>query len=261
MNLVPLLSINLGIVLGVLILLWLVSLIKKDASIIDPVWGTGFVIVAFSSLLLADEVGWRSWLIVAMVTLWGLRLSVFLWYRNFGKEEDYRYQQMREKHGDRFWWVSLFTVFLLQGVLLWFVAFPIQWGLASSDPWPFNPLDVIGIGLWATGLFFETVGDAQMARFKSNPDNQGQVMDQGLWRYTRHPNYFGDFCVWWGIYLVAISNGAVWTIASPILMSILLMKVSGVGLLEKTIGKRRPGYEEYKQRTNAFFPGPRKSAG
>jgi steroid 5-alpha reductase family enzyme len=165
---------------------------------------------------------------------------------------------MRAHHGQRFWWVSLFTVFLLQGAILWFVALPILVATARRSFAPLGPLDLLGGLLWGLGLLFEAVGDWQLARFKAVPSNARHVMDRGLWRYTRHPNYFGDFCVWWGIYLVAAAGGAVWTIGSPLLMSVLLLKVSGVTLLENTIADRRPDYAAYQRRTNAFFPGPAK---
>lgn len=248
--------INLTMLCGCVTVLWIISTRLKDVSIIDPFWGTGFVLVSWSSLLIADMPGWRGQLLVGMVTLWGLRLSLFLLWRNSGHGEDRRYAAMREHRGAPFWWISLFTVFLLQAVLLWFVALPLQAAIQAASSTPIHGLDVIGLAAWAVGLFFETTGDWQLARFKADPANQGKVMDRGLWRFTRHPNYFGDFCVWWGLYLVACSAGAAWTVASPILMSILLLRVSGVTLLESTIRERRPEYAEYQRRTNAFFPGP-----
>jgi steroid 5-alpha reductase family enzyme len=155
--------------------------------------------------------------------------------------------------------VSLFTVFLLQAALLWFVSLPIQVSAALNSTNPLGWLDGAGIAIWGLGLLFEAVGDWQLARFKMEPDNAGRVMDRGLWRYTRHPNYFGDFCVWWGLYLIAAAGGAALTIFSPLLMTLLLLKISGVSLLERTIAERRPEYIAYMARTNAFFPGPRKS--
>ena len=163
---------------------------------------------------------------------------------------------MRKKRPDSFWIVSLYMVFGLQAVLMWVVAVPAVVVHASATPlwW----LDWVGVAVWAVGLLFETIGDIQLARFKSRPESKGKVMDQGLWRYTRHPNYFGDFCVWWGIYLVAAAGGAWWSVFSPLVMSALLIRYSGAGLLEKTITRRRPEYEQYMSTTNAFFPGPPK---
>jgi steroid 5-alpha reductase family enzyme len=163
---------------------------------------------------------------------------------------------MRDHHGPRFWWVSLLTVFLLQGVILWIVSMPIQVAMVMASTKPLGWLDLVGVALWGIGLFFEAVGDFQMARFQADSQNTGRVMDRGLWRLTRHPNYFGDFCVWWGVYLTAASAGASWTIFSPLLMSFLLLKVSGVTLLEKTITDRRPDYAAYQARTSSFLPWP-----
>lgn len=252
------LLVNLIVILGSMLMLWLISLKLRDVSIVDPFWGTGFAIVAFVSWGLNAPTGSREILIVTLVTIWGLRLSGYLLWRNWGHGEDARYAQMRAKHGDRFWWVSLLTVFGLQAVLLWFIAWPVQVVIAARSTAPLGPLDLLGVALWGLGIFFEAVGDWQLARFKMLPENRGKVMDRGLWRYTRHPNYFGDFCVWWGIFLIAAAGGAYWTVASPILMAFLLLRVSGVSLLERSITERRPEYADYQARTNAFFPGPPK---
>ncbi len=248
---------NLLVILGVMLLLWLVSLWQHDASIVDPFWGTGFVLLGWLSFLQQEAAATaRATLLLGMVTTWGLRLSLYLLWRNWGHGEDPRYAAMRAHHGASFWWISLGTVFVLQGLLLWIISFPIQWCLLQTHQPRFGALDGLGLLFWLIGLTFESVGDWQLARFKADPANRGQVLDQGLWRYTRHPNYFGDFCVWWGIYLVAARGGAWWTIFSPLLMSVLLMRVSGVRLLESTISERRPAYRDYVRRTNAFFPGP-----
>lgn len=249
-----LLSTNLAWLLCVMLLLWLVSLARRDASLVDPFWGTGFVLLAWLSWWRDSASGPRDLLLLAMVTVWGLRLSVYLAWRNWG-HEDRRYQAMRERHARRFWIVSLVSVFLLQGVLLWFVAWPVQVAITLSAADHVGLLDAIGFLIWGLGLVLESVADWQMARFKADPNQQGQVFDRGLWRFSRHPNYFGDFCVWWGIFLVAAAAGAWWTILSPLLMSVLLMRVSGVPLLERTIHERRPEYAKYARRTNAFFPG------
>jgi len=246
---------NLAVTLVLMFLLWLVATTRRDASIVDPFWGTGFIVVAWLSCVLNTPADVRPGLLACLTTVWGLRLSLFLLWRNWGHGEDRRYETMRQHHGARFWWVSLFTVFVLQGVILWFVAMPLQVAAAINTAASVGWLDAIGAAVWGIGFFFETVGDWQLARFKADPRNAGRVMDRGLWRYTRHPNYFGDFCVWWGLYLIAVAGGAWWTVASPVLMSLLLMKVSGVTLLESTIVERRPEYAAYKARTNAFFPG------
>ena len=240
---------------------WLVSLALRDASIVDIVWGPGFVLVAWVAFAVGDGSGTRRALVVALTTLWGLRLAAYLAWRNIGKPEDYRYRAMRRRYGARFPLVSLFLVFGLQGVLMWTVSLPVQAAQVPDDPSGLVVLDFIGIALWCTGMFFETVGDVQLARFKSDPANKGSVMDRGLWRYTRHPNYFGDFCVWWGLYAIALATGdAWWSVVGPLVMSVLLMRVSGVALLERHMTRSRPGYEEYARRTSAFFPRPPRSA-
>ncbi|HEV7280296.1 MAG TPA: DUF1295 domain-containing protein [Pirellulaceae bacterium] len=235
---------------------WLVSLLRRDAGVADVFWGAGFVLVAGAACAFDGACDARDLLLAAFASIWGLRLAAHILWRNGGEAEDRRYRAMRAHHGERFWWVSLFTVFLLQAGLLWFVALPLQVAILLDDSRPLFWLDGVGAGVWAVGLFFEAVGDWQLAAFKSRQENDGRVMDRGLWRYTRHPNYFGDFCVWWGLYLIAAAGGAWWTIASPIVMSFLLLRVSGVTLLESDISERRPQYRDYQTRTNAFFPGP-----
>ncbi len=249
------LLIDFAVVLAAMVGLWFLGTTLRDVSIVDPFWGIGFVLVAWLAMCINWPGQTRVGLLVAMTTIWGLRLSLFLLWRNWGRGEDRRYTAMRLHHGPRFWWVSLLTVFLLQGVILWLVAMPIQVAAAQNMPKQLGWIDILGVLFWTTGVFFEAVGDWQLARFKADPKNAGRVMDRGLWRYTRHPNYFGDFCVWWGLFLVTVAAGAWWTIGSPLLMSILLMRVSGVSLLESTIVDRRPEYAAYQARTNAFFPG------
>lgn len=256
-----LLPTTLAVILGLMMTLWLVSVARRDASIVDAFWGAGFVVVVWVCWALARPTSLRPLVLAWMATIWGVRLAAFILWRNWGHGEDRRYAAMRAHHGPRFWRVSLGTVFLLQGAILWFVALPLQATIAADAAAPLGWLDLLGLLLWATGVVFETVGDWQLARFKADPANAGRVMERGLWRYTRHPNYFGDFCAWWGMYLIAGAGGAWWTVASPLLMSLLLMKVSGVALLENTIGDRRPGYAAYRARTNAFFPGPPKPGG
>jgi steroid 5-alpha reductase family enzyme len=249
---------SLGAIVACVIALWVVSLARRDSSVVDPFWGFGFVIVVWIAWFLQPVATPRSTLFAVLTTCWGLRLSGYLVWRNRGHGEDRRYAAMRAYHGDRYWWVSLVTVFLLQAIILWFVAFPQQLTIAFGQADPLGWMDAVGILVWLCGFFFETVGDLQLARFRADPNNAGRVLDTGLWAYTRHPNYFGDTCVWWGFYLIAVAGGAAWTVGSPLLMTVLLMRVSGVTLLERDIGDRRPDYAAYKLRTNAFFPGPRR---
>lgn len=235
---------------------WLVSLAKRNASIVDIVWGFGFVVVAWVVRFQGDTNTTRQWLLVALTTLWGLRLTIYLFWRNHGQPEDYRYQAMRRRHGPRFPLVSLATVFTFQGLMMWVVSLPVQLGQVSDTP-DLGVLAVVGVVLWATGMFFETVGDVQLARFKADPANAGAVMDRGLWRYTRHPNYFGDACVWWGLGLIAAETGVgAWGLIGSAVMTILLVRVSGAALLERSLRKRKPGYEEYVARTSSFVPRP-----
>lgn len=238
-----------------MVLLWLVSLARKDASIVDSFWGVGFAVIAAVCFFITDGARPRKLLITTLVAIWGLRLAVHIFWRNHGKGEDYRYQAMRKKHGDRFPIVSLFTVFVFQGLLMWIISLPVQVAEVGRVPEHLGWLDYAGATVWAVGFLFEAVGDFQLTWFKFNPKNKGKVMDRGLWAYTRHPNYFGDATLWWGYFLIALAvPSGYWTIISPLAMTLLLMKVSGVALLEKKLVKTRPEYADYVRRTNAFFP-------
>ena len=236
---------------------WVVSLRLKNVSIVDIVWGAGFVLVAWVSFALGEGTESRKMLLAWMVTLWGGRLAIYLFVRNHGKGEDPRYVAMRKRRGDKFAVQSLWLVFGLQGVLMWIVSLPVQVGSVADQPTSLGPVEIVGVILYTVGIYFESTGDLQLSQFKADPANAGLVMDHGLWRYTRHPNYFGDFCVWWGIWIVAAATGVgVYAIVGPIVMTYFLLRVSGVAMLERSITKRRPGYDEYIRRTNAFFPGP-----
>ncbi len=243
------------VILGLMTLLWLVSLALRDSSIVDPFWGTGFVVANWVYFALTPDgfVG-RKWLISILVTLWGLRLSLYLLWRNWGKGEDFRYQKWRQEAGARWWWQSYFKVFVLQGVLLWIISAPLLAAHLSPTPDRLTVLDALAIPVWLIGFFFEAAGDLQLARFKANPANKGKVLDRGVWRYTRHPNYFGDAAQWWAFYLVAAASGGFWTIVSPVIMTLLLLRVSGVTLLEKSLTDAKPGYKEYIESTSAFIP-------
>jgi steroid 5-alpha reductase family enzyme len=227
----------------------------KDASIADIFWGPGFVLVAWISYVTADGFCGRKLLVAGIVTLWGLRLAIHIATRNIGKGEDPRYQAWRAQYGKSFWWVSLFKVFLLQGVLLWVIAVGFQAAMISRVPDTFVWQDVLGTVICAIGLIFEAVADFQLRRFKADPGSRGKVMDRGLWAYSRHPNYFGESLVWWGLSLIALADiSNAWTLVSPVLITFLLLRVSGVSLLERHMTKRRPAYEAYTARTSAFIP-------
>lgn len=237
---------------------WALHLRDRDASIVDPVWapaivGTGLV---YAVHLGAFPAGQRA--VALLVPLaWALRLSVHLHARHAREGEDRRYRRMREKRGADWWWQSLFVVFLLQAVLAWVVALPLMALLTSREP--LGILGGLGLLLALFGFVWEAIADGQLAHFKANEDGDGEdrgVMDQGLWRYSRHPNYFGETLVWWGLGIAAWSTGAVWALLGPALLTFLLLRVSGVTLTESDIADRRPAYRAYVERTNAFVPGP-----
>jgi steroid 5-alpha reductase family enzyme len=181
-----------------------------------------------------------------------LRLAVYITWRNWGEGEDRRYQAIRANNEPHFALKSLYIVFLLQAAIAWVVSLPLSTAIASNAE--IGPLDYLGLAIWSLGLVFEAGGDLQLARFKADPENQGRVMDRGLWRFTRHPNYFGNACIWWGFGLIGVAAGSWWSLLSPLVMTVLLLKVSGVSLLEQDIGERRPAYADYIRRTNAFVP-------
>jgi steroid 5-alpha reductase family enzyme len=195
----------------------------------------------------------RSLVLCAMVSAWGLRLGLHLAIRNLGHGEDYRYQVWRKEHGKNWWWVSYLRVFLLQGVILWIVSSALLVGLTPAHG-QLQWLDWVGVALWGVGFYFEAVGDWQLTQFKKNPNNKGQLLQTGLWALTRHPNYFGDALLWWGYFCFACANGAFAYVFSPVLMTFLLMKVSGVALLEQTLSKTKPQFDAYQKRVPAFFP-------
>ena len=236
------------------VLAWLLSLPLRNVSIVDSAWSLLFVIAAITYAVgCGVPLSPRAKLILVLVGLWALRLSGYITWRNFGHGEDRRYQVIRARNEPNFAFKSLYLVFLFQAVMAWVISLPLLGAILGDLP--LNALDWAGAVLWLCGIIFEAGGDWQLAQFKAKPQNKGKVMDQGFWRYTRHPNYFGDFCVWWGFYLIALSAGAWWAVVGPLGMSLLLMRVSGVTLLERDIGERRPQYASYILRTNAFFPG------
>ena len=241
-------------------LAWLLSGYLRNVAIVDSFWALMILAQAmvFASAGEVTEIASpRAMLILVLAAVWALRLSIYITWRNHGHGEDRRYQAIRARNEPHFVWKSLYLVFLLQAALAAIVALPLLGAVRGVGA--LGPLDYAGGVAWAFGFLFEAVADWQLARFKSDSANVGRVMDQGLWAYTRHPNYFGEFCLWWGFYLIAFSAGAWWSIASPALMSVLLIRISGVRLMEKDIKNTRPGYPDYIRRTNAFFPGiPRK---
>jgi steroid 5-alpha reductase family enzyme len=233
---------------------WLVSLPLKNVAIVDSLWSLMLFSAGVIYALNSDPRAPRLALVLWLLAIWSMRLAFYITGRNIGKGEDHRYQAIRARNQPRFALKSLYLVFWLQAFLAWIISLPLLGAFSSTRP--IGWLDYAGVALWVIGFVFEAGGDWQLARFKKDPANAGQVMDRGLWRYTRHPNYFGEFCIWWGFWLIALSAGAWWSILGSALISYLLLRVSGVVLLEKDIGNRRPRYADYVLKTNAFFPGP-----
>lgn len=251
------LPVTLLAVVGVLGATFLVALRVGRHAVVDVAWGLGFVAVAAVAFgLSADEGdGVRRTLVLVMTAVWGIRLAAHIAWRSRGKGEDPRYEELMRKAPGNPQLHALRRVYLTQGAVMWFVSLPVQVAMFET-PAPSAPARA-GVLVWAVGMFFETVGDYQLHRFRSDPASKGQVLDTGLWRYTRHPNYFGDACVWWGIWLVAVDAWpGVLTVLSPVLMTWLLARGTGKPLLEKDIAERRPGYAEYVRRTSGFVPLP-----
>ena len=244
---------------GMMFVLWLASIPLKNVSIVDLFWGAGFVLVAGAYLWSLDgEWTPRRILVGALVAVWGLRLSIYLTMRNVGHGEDFRYQKFRSDFGDGYWWYSLPSVFLLQGVLMWIISAPLLGAFVGDGT--LGWIDYLGVAVWMFGFVFEAGSDWQLRRFKKDPANKGKLLTTGFWRYTRHPNYFGDATVWWGFGLFAVGAGSYFTVFGSAFMTALIIKVSGVALLETTMKNAKPGYEEYMRRTNAFLPWfPRKA--
>ena len=235
---------------------WLLSLMRKNVTHVDSMWSLFFVLAALTTasfVLFVYPAPARLILVVACVTVWALRLFVYLTKRNWGPHEDSRYVKIRQNNEPHFWLKSIVIIFGFQGVLAWLISISLHAAIATIAP--LNWLDYAALALFVFGFTWETLADLQLSRFKANPNNKGKVLNTGLWRYSRHPNYFGECCVWWAFYLFALAGGAWWAIISPIIITLLLLKVSGVSLLESTIVERRPAYADYINNTNAFIPG------
>ncbi len=243
------------IILVLVSLLWIWSVFIKNVSIVDLFWGFGFVLVNAFYVFMSDEVNPREILILCLVSIWGLRLTLYLAWRNIGKGEDFRYQEFRRHYGPkRYWWFSFFQTFLLQGVLIMIISLPLLGVTSSRSSGELTILDYLGIIVWLIGFTFEAGGDYQLARFKRDVANKGKVLNTGFWKYTRHPNYFGDSAVWWAYAIFSIAAESYWQIIGSIVMTLLIIKVSGVALLEKTLNDTKPQYREYIEKTNSFFP-------
>ena len=233
--------------------IFMLAWIKKDNSIVDIAWGVSFILVAILTFFLEPEFVTRHILVTSMIFLWGTRLATHIAIRNKGRGEDYRYAQWRKDWGKWFFVRSFFQIYMLQGLLLLIIAYPVML-INHSKEAGIVFLDILGLIIWLEGFFFEAVGDYQLLKFKRKAENKGKIMTQGLWRYTRHPNYFGETAMWWGIFLIALSVRNGWTaFVSPLLITFLLLKVSGITMLEKKyVGNKE--FEEYAKKTSTFFP-------
>ncbi|HKX98205.1 MAG TPA: DUF1295 domain-containing protein [Steroidobacteraceae bacterium] len=233
---------------------WAIATLRRNVGLVDVFWPLFFLAAAAAYAIAAPVGGPRGWLVIGLVAAWGLRLSVYLAARNWDAPEDRRYRAIRARNHPGFAWKSLYLVFGLQAALAWLISAPLLPAIGATGP--LGMPDLAGSALAAFGIAYESIADRQLARFLSEAGNSGRVMDRGLWRYSRHPNYFGECCVWWGLYVIAAGAGGAWTVFAPVLMTFLLLRVSGVTLLEKDIVERRPAYRAYARRTNAFLPGP-----
>lgn len=238
--------------------LWfLFSLIKKRNDIVDIAWGLGFTFLAWLSYLTTDITNLRGFIITILVSIWGLRLAWHIHLRNKGKTEDYRYLNWRNTWGKWFLLRSYFQIYMLQGLLLFLIILPVLFTHTKTLSL-FTYYDIIGITVWITGFLFESIGDAQLAKFIKNPKNKGKIMESGLWKYTRHPNYFGEVCLWWGIWIISLSVYPQWiSILGPLTITILILKVSGIPMLEEKLSQK-PGFKEYEKRVSKFIPLPQK---
>jgi steroid 5-alpha reductase family enzyme len=237
---------------------WAVCTVRRNVGLVDIFWSLFFLLAAGSYAVAATPAGPRTALVLPLVAAWAVRLAAYLAARNWNAPEDHRYRAIRSRNQPHFEWKSLYLVFGLQALLAWIISAPLA--VATASPAPLGPLDWAGALLAVFGIVFESVADAQLARFRRDPASAGRVLDRGLWRWSRHPNYFGECCVWWGFYLLALAGGGAWTAFAPLLMTLMLLRVSGVTLLEKDIGERRPAYRDYVARTSAFVPWPPRSA-
>jgi steroid 5-alpha reductase family enzyme len=248
--------ISLCIILACSVVAWTYSLKIKKVCYVDSLWSLAFIVLSASYLYQTDYLNLKNIAIFFLVFLWGTRLSIHITIKNLGMPEDDRYQAIRANNEPNFKYKSLYIIFGLQALLAWLISSTLYYTMQSQPI--FQWIDIFALILFTVGITFESVGDWQLLKFKRITENKNKVLNTGLWKYTRHPNYFGDCCVWWSFYLFSLNSGHYLTILSPLLMTLLLLKISGVTLQEKTISSRRPEYEDYKKMTNTFFPGPRK---
>jgi steroid 5-alpha reductase family enzyme len=248
--------IGLAAVLALFTGLWLASLLVRNSSIVDMWWGPGILLIGVSYAATANNLTLRGRIVVILLAVWALRLAWHIGARNIGHGEDFRYAKWRQERGASWWWFSYFKVFVLQAVVAWIISMPLFWAITSTAHVELNALDYAGIAAFVIGFLFEAVGDEQLRRFKKDPASKTRVLDTGLWRYTRHPNYFGEAVLWWGFGLLSVAAGGYAGVIGPAIMTFFLIRVSGVALLEKTLRETKPGYAEYVRSTSAFLPQP-----
>lgn len=249
---------GLAIALGVAFAAWATSIRRHNVSIVDSVWPLLVLGLTVSYVTLAPVSTARALIVLFVVTVWATRLSVFVTLRNRFRPEDRRYRALRASNDPGFWFKSLYMVFALQATLAWILSLPLLGAIHGGTT--LGWIDYAAATLWLIGFGLQAIGDQQLAAFNAHPENHSRVLDRGLWRYTRHPNLFGEACIWWGFYLFAVAAGAWWSIVAPVLVTTLLLRVGGIALIEKDIGERRPDYRAYMRRTNAFIPGPPRQA-
>ena len=263
MGIATLLATNFAFVLACVLALWAICLVLHDVTVMDSFWAIGLALMAVITYPQTAGAEDRRLVLIALSGLWGLRLGIYLFWRWRTHGPDRRYVRMLDKAKDagQSWaWASLTKVFLTQAPMLWLVALPVQLGQVDQTPATLGPVAYVGIALALVGILFETIGDAQLTRFRGDPANKEKVLDTGLWRYTRHPNYFGDACVWWGLYLIAAETmTGLWAIPGPLILTWTLIKWSGAPTLERKLRKTRPDYAEYIRRTSGFLPLPPKA--
>lgn len=253
MDISQIVMISAGVIAVHMTLYYLMAMWLRDASVIDIGWGLGFVLVAWVQYLANESPDFGHTLLTLLVTAWGLRLATHLYLRKRGKGEDWRYVKMRQKWGKGYWWKSFFAIFMLQGLIMFIISSPVT--IAAMNPeFTVGVIGFIGFLAWMKGFFFESVGDFQLSQFLANPNNRGQIMQSGLWKLTRHPNYFGEITIWWGVFLIVMQlDYGLLAIVSPLMITYLLLKVSGITLLEKKYDND-PEFQDYKRRTSALIP-------
>ena len=247
---------GLAAVVALFTALWLVSLLVRNSSIVDMWWGPGILLIGVTYAVTSNSAGDRDSVVVGLLALWAVRLAWHIGARNIGHGEDFRYAKWRRERGASWWWFSYFKVFILQAVIAWIISMPLYFAIAAPAPARFTAWDAAGAMLFAIGFVFEAIGDEQLRRFKNDPANKGRVLDTGLWRYTRHPNYFGEALLWWGFGLFGVAAGGYAGLIGPAIMTFLLIRVSGVSLLEQTLKESKPEYHDYIRRTSSFLPMP-----